>query len=861
MGNRGRQARKQQKGPAPLDGKLVARLSGKPEAAPPKAQNGKGPKGKPGKVVKAKQQKKLPKKSQLRRDEEGDDSDAHSELEQEPVVGARGNGKLQKAEAGKKGLVNGKGGGREKAVQAESEDEEEEEEEEEDRPVKKAKGADGKAKKVKSAVAVEEHSGWDDVEDDDEEEEVEGLDDLEDDDELMEGSEGEEGEGWEEMDGDDEEIMNDDFEGIPSDEDLEEGDGGQQITMGFNSDSDAEEGDSDADSEELEVEREARELDEQARVDEELAEAELQTNIAERERFTLPSGQEIERDAQVAEDISLVQTRISEIVRILNNFKELKEPDRSRSEYVDQLIKDLATYYGYNDYLLEKLFHLFPVTEAIEFFEANEVPRPVVIRTNTLKTRRRDLAQALINRGVNLEAVGKWSKVGLQIFDSAVPIGATPEYLAGHYMLQAASSFLPVMSLAPQENERVLDMCAAPGGKTTYIAALLKNTGMVIANDANKDRCKALIANCHRLGVKNAAISNYDGREFPGVIGGFDRVLLDAPCSGTGVISKDPSVKVNKSDEDFRLLTHIQKELILAAIDSVDAGSKTGGYIVYSTCSVTVEENEEVVNYALKKRPNCKIVPCGLDFGREGFISFRGKTFHPSLVHTRRYYPHTQNMDGFYVAKIKKTSNKYPGSKDVETAAADAEEPEEEVEAAEENGAKAAAKKGKKGKAKVIEPVAFDDDEDQKLIEASLQKHKPKAPKPAPVEAAIHDPTALPSKPKRGGQEERSLDEKRSERALKKAAKKDAMKRLKDGEEITVEVDEVAGKSEGAEKAPEPAAPSPKAAAKEGGKGKVQVNGVAKKGPAPSKPTTAAGAGIAGQPAAGGAGKRKRSSK
>ena len=414
--------------------------------------------------------------------------------------------------------------------------------------------------------------------------------------------------------------QDDDFEGIPSDEDVEDGEGGQQITMGFNSDSEAEEGDSDADSEELEVEREARELDAQAREDEELAEAELQTNIAERERFTLPSGQEIERDAQVAEDISLVQTRISEIVRILNNFKELKEPDRSRSEYVDQLIKDLATYYGYNDYLLEKLFHLFPVTEAIEFFEANEVPRPVVIRTNTLKTRRRDLAQALINRGVNLEAVGKWSKVGLQIFDSAVPIGATPEYLAGHYMLQAASSFLPVMALAPQENERVLDMCAAPGGKTTYIAALLKNTGMVIANDANKDRCKALIANCHRLGVKNAAISNYDGREFPGVIGGFDRVLLDAPCSGTGVISKDPSVKVNKSDEDFRLLTHIQKELILAAIDSVDAGSKTGGYIVYSTCSVTVEENEEVVNYALKKRPNCKIVPCGLDFGREGFI-------------------------------------------------------------------------------------------------------------------------------------------------------------------------------------------------------------------------------------------------
>lgn len=315
--------------------------------------------------------------------------------------------------------------------------------------------------------------------------------------------------------------------------------------------------------------------------------------------------------------------------------------------------------------------HLTKRFQAIEFFEANEVPRPVTIRTNTLRTRRRDLAQALINRGVNLEPIGKWTNVGLQVFESSVPIGATPEYLAGHYMLQAASSFLPVIALSPQPGERVLDMASAPGGKTTHMVALMENTGVVFANDANKARTKSLTANVHRLGCKNVVVCSYDGREFPKVMGGFDRVLLDAPCSGTGVISKDASVKTNKvrsplvhvgaaahgrcpqSERDFALLSHLQKQLILCAIDSVQPDSKTGGYLVYSTCSVTVDENEAVVDYALRKRPNVKLVDTGLEFGRPGYTSFRGKNFNEKVSLTRRFYPHVHNMDGFYVAKFK----------------------------------------------------------------------------------------------------------------------------------------------------------------------------------------------------------------
>ncbi|KAK3362284.1 NOL1/NOP2/sun family putative RNA met [Lasiosphaeria hispida] len=400
--------------------------------------------------------------------------------------------------------------------------------------------------------------------------------------------------------------------------------------------------------------------DEAAENEAELREAAaMQTNIDGDKPYVLGDDDDDEELSSktktlLAPDLQMLRTRITETIRVLEDFATLAEEGRSRSEYTDQLRKDFCAYYGYNEFLAEKLINLFPAREAFAFFEANESGRPLVIRTNTLRTHRRDLAQALINRGVTLEPVGKWSKVGLQVFESNVPLGATPEYLAGHYILQAASSFLPVMALCPQENERVLDMAAAPGGKTTHMAALMKNTGVIFANDPSKSRSKGLIGNIHRLGARNTIVCNYDAREFPRVIGGFDRVLLDAPCSGTGVIAKDPTVKTNRDEKDFKVLPHVQKQLLLAAIDSVNHASKTGGYLVYSTCSVMVEENEQVVAYALSRRPNVKLVETGLPFGKEGFTGFMGKEFHHSLKLTRRFYPHLYNVDGFFVAKFQK---------------------------------------------------------------------------------------------------------------------------------------------------------------------------------------------------------------
>merc|ERR1719410_1743599 len=194
----------------------------------------------------------------------------------------------------------------------------------------------------------------------------------------------------------------------------------------------------------------------------------LKLNLGGTEKFLLPSGQEIEKESNVATDLQIVQGRITEVISVLKDFKAKREDGVDRQTYLNKLKKDLCTYYNYNEFMIEKFLQVFPINEIVEVLEANEVQRPVTIRTNTLKTRRRDLAQALISRGVNLDPVGKWSKVGLVVYSAQVPLGATPEYLGGHYILQGASSLLPVMALAPQPGERVLDMASAPGGKTTH---------------------------------------------------------------------------------------------------------------------------------------------------------------------------------------------------------------------------------------------------------------------------------------------------------------------------------------------------------------------------------------------------------
>eukprot|EP00904_Undaria_pinnatifida_P013680 jgi/Undpi1/9442/HiC_scaffold_27.g11899.m1 len=455
------------------------------------------------------------------------------------------------------------------------------------------------------------------------------------------------------------------FPGMSSDEDGE--DEGLDGGVGGESGSDVSEQDDDDDEGGergglMEIERQSKALDKrqakmQADLFDETKEGLKRDALESREALGLvPAGDEGDEDGEEGEEEEVVppqvlKERIESVVEVLSAFQDRRDPALSRADYLERLAKDLKEYYGFLRELIDMFLLMFSPAECVEFLEASDKPRPLVIRANTLKTRRKDLAEALIKRGVSLEPVAKWSKVGLKITESQIPIGATPEYLAGHYMLQSAASMCPVMALAPQQGERVLDMSAAPGGKSTYIAQLMRNTGVVIANDLRPQRQRATVANLHRLGVRNALVCCHDGRRIP--FKGVDRVLLDAPCSGLGVISRDQSVKIQRTAKDILRSSHLQKELLCAAVDAVSAKSATGGIIVYSTCSVSVTENEQVIDYILQKR-YVKLVPTGLDFGRPGFSRFQERRFHPSMNLTRRFYPHVHNMDGFFVAKLKK---------------------------------------------------------------------------------------------------------------------------------------------------------------------------------------------------------------
>jgi len=279
------------------------------------------------------------------------------------------------------------------------------------------------------------------------------------------------------------------------------------------------------------------------------------------------------------------------------------------------------------------------------------------IRVNKLKISPEDLKNRLEKRGWKLkQPFDDYPEI--MIVESRLEpgeLGRTLEHLLGYYYVQEISSTLPIIALNPKPNELVLDLAAAPGSKTTQIAAEMKNTGTLVANDLSLGRIKILSANLERCGVMNTIITRKDGlllcKEFEKEKTKFDKILVDAPCSGEGTIRTAPKTAKMWNIRTVKTLSKIQKGLLSSAIKIL----KVGGEIVYSTCTHSPEEDEEVLDYILKKFPNIELETLKLPIKcRVGLKKWEGKEYNSGVEKTCRIYPQDNNTEGFFVSKLRK---------------------------------------------------------------------------------------------------------------------------------------------------------------------------------------------------------------
>ncbi|PJE81793.1 tRNA methyltransferase [Candidatus Pacearchaeota archaeon CG10_big_fil_rev_8_21_14_0_10_32_42] len=235
-------------------------------------------------------------------------------------------------------------------------------------------------------------------------------------------------------------------------------------------------------------------------------------------------------------------------------------------------------------------------------------------------------------------------------------LGRTLEHLLGYYYIQELSSMLPVIALNPKEGEFYLDVCASPGSKTTQAGTFMNNAGTIIANEISLGRMRILASNLERCGVTNTILTKKDGRDlckkFIEKNFMFDKILVDAPCSGEGTLRSSPKTYIMWNQKTIQSLSKLQKQLVKNAFLSL----KIDGELVYSTCTHAPEENEEVVDFLLNEfKEKIEIVKFKLPLKtREGLTEWNEKKFSEKVKLTKRIYPQDNNTEGFFVAKFRR---------------------------------------------------------------------------------------------------------------------------------------------------------------------------------------------------------------
>jgi len=306
---------------------------------------------------------------------------------------------------------------------------------------------------------------------------------------------------------------------------------------------------------------------------------------------------------------------------------------------------------------LEKMKKLLSQDDFEKYEKIIQEPLLNSIRCNTLKISPDELKKNL--EAKNWKILQPWKNYPeMMIVKNELnpgELGRSIEHLLGYYYIQELASMLSIIALAPKSNELVLDLCASPGSKTSQMASQMNNAGTIIANDVNIERIKILASNLERCGVANVIITREDGVALCEKLKSqnikFDKILLDAPCSGEGTIRSSVKTCLMWNPNTIKSLSKLQKKLFQKAFELL----KEGGEMVYSTCTHAPEENEEVVDFLIKKYENAKLEEVKLNLKRgPAILEFDGKKYSDEITKCLRIWPQDNDTEGFFVAKIRK---------------------------------------------------------------------------------------------------------------------------------------------------------------------------------------------------------------
>lgn len=323
---------------------------------------------------------------------------------------------------------------------------------------------------------------------------------------------------------------------------------------------------------------------------------------------------------------------------VARHLKEIKYP-----ALADDPVAHISLRYSHPAWLVASWLARFGPEETISLCRANNEPAPVTLRTNTLKVTRAGLADRLREDGLKVEETA-YAPEGLHI-DGYFSIASLPAFQEGLFQIQDESSMLAGRALRPQPGARVLDACSAPGGKTTHLAELMGNRGEILAVDIHPHKLALLKENCGRLDIKIVRTLAADAAKLPGHLHAWaDYILVDAPCTGLGVLRRRPDARWRKEPGQISALVRLQAGILAGAARCL----KKGGVLVYSTCTITREENLGQVQDFLARHP---------DFIMEDLTPYLPARLDGQGTMGAGYLeilPHRYGMDGFFISRLRK---------------------------------------------------------------------------------------------------------------------------------------------------------------------------------------------------------------